>query len=310
VDKIPAQIQPRPGEAVSDFDAKWDARRRVREILTGLGFHEAINQTLVGRDNDAPGRSESESAAASPSAESLRLKNPLSEEQGALRSSLVPGLLTNLRTNVSRHQYDVKLFEIGRVFAADGRESVRLALAVTGRREPDSWESSRRDAKLDFYDLKGALEELAGSLRAAGAAGAVITQIAPALAKKLDLRDAVYVAELELDPLLAATDNQITFRELPKFPAVVRDVALVVEENVSHDDVLAAIRKNRNKFLEQVRLFDIFRGGSIPTDKKSMAYSLTFRAEDRTLTDGEVNEAHDGIKRELQQALRCEIRES
>jgi phenylalanyl-tRNA synthetase beta chain len=310
VEKIPAQIQSRLGGTVSEFDAKWDARRRVREILTGLGFHEAMNQTLVSSEQDPPGRSEAERITTFPAGKPLQLRNPLSEEQGALRSSLVPGLLANLRTNVSRHQYDVKLFEIGRVFAANGGESVHLALAVTGRREPDSWEASRRDAKLDLYDLKGALEELAESLRVAGVAATAITPIAPALAKKLDLRDAVYVAELELDPLLAATDHQKTFRELPKFPAVVRDVALVVEESVRHGDVLAAIEKNRNQLLERVQLFDIFRGGSIPTDRKSMAYSLTFRAEDRTLTDGEVNDAHEGIKRELQRALRCEIRES
>ena len=76
----------------------------------------------------------------------------------------MPGLLANLRTNVSRHQYDVKLFEIGRVFAADGKESLHLALAVTGRRKPHSWETGAREAKLDYYDLKGALEELATQL--------------------------------------------------------------------------------------------------------------------------------------------------
>ena len=99
------------------------------------------------------------------------------------------------------------------------------------------------------------------------------------------------------------------FRELPKFPAVVRDVALVVDESVEHAAIMAAIEKSQNKFLERVELFDIFRGGSIPTGKKSMAYSLTFRAAERTLTDAEVNEAHERIKRQLQQALKCEIRE-
>jgi phenylalanyl-tRNA synthetase beta chain len=97
---------------------------------------------------------------------------------------------------------------------------------------------------------------------------------------------------------------------LPKFPAVVRDVALVVDEGVQHAEGTAALRTGENKFLEWVELFDIFRGGSIPAGKKSMAYSLRFRAPDRTLTDAEVNAAHERIKRQLQQLLKCEVRES
>ena len=288
VEKIPAKMQPaRP--VVSEFDAQWNARARVRQVLTALGFHEAQNQTL-GEQGD------------------LKLQNPLSADQHALRSSLVPGLLANLRTNVSRHQFDVRLFEIGRVFAADGKESLRLALAITGRREPQSWETGVRDSKLDYYDVKGALEELRETVGIP--INAEIKQISPAQAKKLDLRDAVYVVEVELDPLLAVEQGERTFRELPKFPAVVRDVALVVEEDVQHSDVAAAIAKNPNKFLERVELFDIYRGSSIPTGKKSMAYSLTFRAPDRTLTDAEINGAHDQLKRSLLQTLKCEIRES
>jgi phenylalanyl-tRNA synthetase beta chain len=288
VEKIPAKRQP-ANATVSAFDAQWDACARVRQILTALGFHEAQNQTLVSEGD-------------------LKLQNPLSVDQQALRSSLIPGLLTNLRTNVSRHEFDVKLFEIGRVFGSDGKESLRLALAVTGRREPHSWETPVREAKLDTFDVKGALEEVGATLGIH--VDAAIRQITPGQAKKLDLRDAVYVAEVELEPLLAAGERERTFRELPKFPAVVRDVALIVGEEVAHGDILEAIVKNRNKVLERVELFDIYRGGSIPTGKKSMAYSLTFRAPDRTLTDTEVNGAHEQVKRSLSQTLQCEIRES
>jgi phenylalanyl-tRNA synthetase beta chain len=288
VEKIPAKMQPST-PAVSEFDAKWDSLARVRRVLTSLGFHEAQNQTLVGEGE-------------------LKLQNPLSADQHALRSKLEPGLLANLRTNVSRHQYDVKLFEIGRVFAADGKESLHLALAVTGRRQPDSWETGLREARLDYYDLKGAMEEVGDALGIA--VSPAIRQIPPLQAKKLDLRDAVYVAELDLGPVLAAKGRDKSFRELPKFPAVVRDVALVVDDTVSHAEIVAAIENARNKLLERVEIFDIYRGTSIPTGKKSMAYSLTFRAADRTLTDAEVNGAHEQLKRSLVQTLKCEIRES
>ena len=165
-----------------------------------------------------------------------------------------------------------------------------------------------REAKLDAFDVKGALEEVGATLGIP--IDAAVRQISPVQAKKLDLRDAVYVAEIELQPLLEAGERERTFRELPKFPAVVRDVALVVDEDVAHGDILAAIVKNRNKVLERVELFDIYRGSSIPTGRKSMAYSLTFRAPDRTLTDAEVNGAHEQVKRSLSQTLQCEIRES
>jgi phenylalanyl-tRNA synthetase beta chain len=217
-------------------------------------------------------------------------------------------LLANLRTNVSRHHYDVKLFEIGCVFAADGTESLHLALAATGRRAPDAWEKGLRETNLDYYDLKGAMEELGDALGVAVKPD--IRQIPPVQARKLELRDAVYVAELDLGPLLAAKRRDPSFRELPRFPAVVRDVALVVDDTVPHAEVVAAIENARNKLLERVELFDIYTGSSIPTGKKSMAYSLTFRAPDRTLTDAEVNGAHEQLKRSLVQTLKCEIRES
>jgi phenylalanyl-tRNA synthetase beta chain len=277
VEKIPARMQPSVAQ-VSEFDAQWDARQRVRQTLTAMGFHEALNQTMVDQGL-------------------AKLQNPLTSEMSALRDSLVPGLLQNLRTNVSRHQYDVRLFEIGRVFAADGKESLRVGLAMTGRRTPGDWE---RTEKVDYLDLKGALETLGLTAK--------IQHIPAATAKKMDLRDDVYVAECEL-PAGGAGEEKM-FRELPKFPAVVRDVALVVPEEVSHGDVVAAILKNRKEILEKVALFDIFTGSSIPSGKKSLAYSLTFRAAERTLTDAEVNAAHDAVKRQLQQQLPCEIRES
>jgi phenylalanyl-tRNA synthetase beta chain len=275
VEKIPATMQPSTAQ-VSEFDAEWDARQRVRAVLNALGFHEAMNQTMV-----------PDGAA--------KLQNPLSSDMTALRSSLVPGLLANLRTNVSRHQFDVKLFEVGRVFAADGKESLKLALAMTGRRTPNDWEQTE---KVDYFDLKGVLEELS--------VNAEIREIPAAQARKMDLRDAVFVAELDLP---AASRSEKQFRELPKFPAVVRDMAMVVPEEVRHADVMVAIEKCHTKNLESVDLFDMFRGGQVPAGKKSMAYSLTFRA-DRNLTDAEVNAAHEQMKRQLEKMLPCEIRES
>ncbi len=326
VEKIPAKMLPAT-PAISEFDAQWNARRQVRTILTALGFHEALNQTMVGEG-------------------SLKLQNPLNAEMTALRQTLAPGLLANLQTNISRHQYDVKLFEIGRVFTADGKEQLHLALVATGRRMTGDWGQTE---KVDYFDLKGVLEELTHEFRVSNLSfsdsttGAIfegvfgskrtivpsgigvgnvsvgiadkaigrITQIPSVLTQRLyDLKGDVFLVEVNLTMLLAAKQEEKQYRELPKFPAVVRDVALVLDESVPHTTVVMEIEKNRNKFLEKVELFDIFRGSSIVTGKKSMAYSLTFRAADRTLTDTEVNEAHERIKEQLQKMLGCEIRAS
>jgi phenylalanyl-tRNA synthetase beta chain len=327
VEKIASEL-PKTQPAVSDDDVIFDAHSKIREILRGLGFDEAVNLTLT---NDG----------------SVKLQNPLSADLGALRSDLTTGLLQNLRTNVSRGNLDVKLFEIGRVFAPE--EKTMLAMALTGRREPNSWESSR-ETKLDFYDLKGAVEELCGKLgvtesvtlsEAKGLSPQTtemlrfaphdtrgtpnnkllaviwlddkviggVAMISALQAKKFDLRDATFVAEIEVAPLLAAVEAAKSYRPLPKFPSVVRDMALVVDEGVTHEKILEEIRKSEIKFLESVALFDIFRSGMIAQGKKSMAYSLTFRAADRTLTDAEVNALHEEIKGRLRRSLQCEIRE-
>ncbi len=306
VNKIPSTMKPAV-VAVSDFDTEWDTRARVRQILCGLGYFEAQNQTMV-RNGDVP------------------LLNPLTSEQGTLRSSLVPGLLGNVQTNVSRHQLDVRLFEMGHVFNIDGSESYHLAFAATGHREPGSWDLTVRDSQLDIFNLKGAIEELATSIGVStltvksedhlpesvvlvnGKSIGKLWQVPLTVAKKMDFRSPVFVAEIRLQELLCARETQTTYQELPKFPAVVRDVALIVDESVQHARILEVIKNAQTKNLEEIQLFDVFQGGSIPRGKKSMAYSFRFRSHDKTLTDTEINQAHDKIKRKLEQELHCEIR--
>ena len=193
------------------------------------------------------------------------------------------------------------------MFASDGQESLRLALAATGPRDPHAWETADRAQKIDYYDLKGAIEELTAHLGMA--LPTAVRALDPLTTRRLDLRDPVFVAELDLAPVLAAAGREKRFVQLPKQPAVERDVALVVDEQVQHGDILAALEAQRINILECVELFDIFRGNPIPTGKKSLAYALTYRAAERTLTDAEVNAAHAQLKRQLQQDVRCEIRD-
>lgn len=325
VDRIPS-TPPRQAQGAHPFDARYDELMQVRRWLTGLGLNEAQGQTLVSggavRGIDPAGI--------------IRLANPLSSDMDVLRPSLLPGLLDVLRQNLRHRNGDVALFEIGRVFRRDGgrvRESLSLALALTGRRQPAHWAGEDRDARFDLADLKGLLEEF---LEHAGMRGIAFTRhpeaselfmesaaialggrvplgqlgwVQPRLAKAYDLRDAVLLAELDLDLLLDRRNSARSFKPLPAFPSVRRDVAMVVPEATTHDAVLQAVRQAKASDLEAVELFDVFRGGSVPAGHKSVAYAFTYRGADRTLTDAEVTAAHGKVVEQLRRQLTAVVRE-
>jgi phenylalanyl-tRNA synthetase beta chain len=321
IDNIPS-TPPRGAIGSNAFDAVHDQLAEARRILAGLGLHEAQGQTLV-----------SDKSAGVDSA--LALSNPLSSDMNVLRPSLLPGLLDSLRHNLARKNEDVALFEIGRVFAqTDGapREERRIAVAITGRRSPAFWSGEDRDAKCDVFDLKGLLEEFfeqfgargvvwsrraestglyleSAEIRLGKLALGDLGQLQPALARRYDLRDAVLLAELNLDVLLRWRNPTRSFKPLPAYPAVRRDIAILVPEAVTHEDVLRVVRQVKPRNLDSVELFDIFRGRNVPAGRKSMAYAFTYRNADRTLTDSEVKAAHDEVVASLGNRLQAVLRE-
>lgn len=327
LDKIPS-VASHALPATSRFDEGFEQVRLVRQILNGLGFEEAINQTMTSPANAAL-------TPLCPAAGLVKLQNPLNEDLSVLRPNLLPGLLQNLRVNVSRQTLDVRLFEIGRVFTfEEGKpvERLSLGLAATGQRSPEAWEAAARVAKTDYYDLKGVVESLLSRLRIGpvkfvpqpepsglmeqaaiidinGAMFGEVGLLDATIARQYDMRDPVMLAELDLQELLEESDSRRSYKPLPQFPGVQRDIAMIVDEAATHAQVMTVIAGCRKNLVESVRLFDIFAGGTIPKGKKSLAYSLTYRAPDRTLTDAEVNRVHDEIKATLKKSLQCEIRE-
>jgi phenylalanyl-tRNA synthetase beta chain len=161
---------------------------------------------------------------------------------------------------------------------------------------------TRRDATTPLF-LESATITLGGKLPL-GELGLV----SPVLAKKYDLRDAVLLAELNLDQLLARRNATKSFKALPQFPSSRRDVAMLVPETVTHDAVLQTVKQAKAPNLEAVELFDVFRGKNVPEGQKSLAYAFTYRGTDKTLTDADVNAAHakvvDALKAQLQAELR------
>jgi phenylalanyl-tRNA synthetase beta chain len=324
VEKIP-DTPPRGAIGSNAFDSVYDQIAEARRILTGLGLNEAQGQTLI-----------SSAEFGIRSAESVMLANPLSSDMDVLRPSLLPGLVHSLRHNVTRKNDDAALFEIGRVFNLQNgatREERRAAIAITGQRWLNFWSGEDRDAKFDASDVKGIVE---GFLEQFGVRGVTFTrraespemflesatialggklqlgelgQLSPVLARKYDLRDAVFLAELNLDQLLARRNPAKSFKPLPQFPSIRRDVAMLVAEATTHEAVLQSVKQAKAANLESVELFDVFRGKNVPEGQKSLAYAFTYRSPEKTLTDAEVNAAHVKIVEAFKQSLGATVRE-
>jgi len=324
IEKIPA-TPPRGALGANAFDSVYDQIAEARRILTGLGLNEAQGQTLIA---NAECRMKNE--------ELVALANPLSSDMDVLRPSLLPGLIHSLRQNVSRKNYDVALFEIGRVFNSQNgatKEERRVAIALTGQRALPFWSGGERDAKFDAYELKGMAEEFFNQFGLRGIVFArrdestplflesaaislggklplgEIGQLLPTLTKKYDLRDAVFLAEFNLDLLLARRNPAKSFKSLPQFPSIRRDVAMLVPEATTHESVLQTVKQTKPANLENVELFDVFRGKNIPEGQKSLAYAFTYRAPEKTLADAEANVEHAKIVEAFKQRLGAKVRE-
>jgi len=263
----------------------------------------------------------------------VKLMNPLSEELSVLRTTLLVNLLRVLKYNVNREQYDVQVFEVGHVFWHEKgkelpEEETMLGIALTGAWQADQWYEKARG--VDFFDLKGAIEAVMDEL---GVTDWSVRQFAhPALhpgrsAELLIGDDSIgffgelhpdaqaaidmpraFVAELNFNKLIDKAKIVKTFAEIAKYPAISLDIAVLVDADVMHDRLLEIIEAEGRPILEQVRLFDLYTGKGIPEGKKSMAYSMVFRAPDRTLTDEEALDARERIVDRLNKELGAEIR--
>ena len=272
----------------------------------------------------------------------IPLQNPLSVERSVLRPSLLPGLLEVLAINANRQTPDARLFEVGHVFAPhrpeDGdrpaHEDLRLGIALTGLRAPRAWFTGARD-RVDVYDAKGMAQ---AALAAAGVTDAdtvpfaddrVPAYLEPGRAARLvrggqelgyfgeasraareafDLPAPVFVAELSVTTLAALPPAPARYEPLPRFPAVQRDLAIVVGADVTAGQVEAAMRGMNLPLLTRIGLFDVYTGGQVGAGKRSLAWSLTFQASDRTLTDAEVNRLHERIVAEIARRFQAEVR--
>jgi phenylalanyl-tRNA synthetase beta chain len=311
---------------------RLEGAKRVRDLLVGSGLDEVITYSLVNIEDEGKLRPQGPPSAP---ACYLRVRNPLSAERSYLRQTLLPSLLHTTCENL-RFLDRVAIFEIGAVYLPVGGqtlpdEPLRLGMVMTGPREARSWLAGQDGMPVGFYDLKGVVEALLAGLglegifeqsehpsfhpgRCAqvsvgdGVAG-VMGELHPLVREAFDLpAQPVCALEFDLEPLLSQMNAARTMQAISRFPAVVQDVALVVGENLSAEEVRRAILDSGGQLLRDVRLFDLYRGEPIPPGKKSLAYSLAYQAEDRTLTDSEVAKVQARIVRHLARELGAELR--
>lgn len=302
---------------------------RVRTALAAAGLDEVLNYSFV------PAKV---LELLTPGQRPIAVKNPLSAEQAVMTTTRLAGLLENLKRSRNRQVDDVRLYELGRVYRPSSSPGARqpadetrvLAGVLFGSRSPLQWGKPREP--VDFYDLKGTVEQV---LEAAGAADAVyrlaegvpmlhprsacevragdlrlgiLGELHPKVAEALDLTREIYVFELDFDAVVAAAKLKRPYRGVPRFPAVLRDLAVILDDKVPAAEVVAAIRASGGGLVEDVAIFDVYRGIKIPSGKKSLAFAIRYRAADRTLTDEESGKAHAQVVERLAARFGAELR--
>jgi len=296
--------------------------RDVRRHLSARGFREAITYSFVDPELQA---------IMDPEIAPVALANPISSDMAVMRTSLLAGLLSAVQRNVNRQQPRVRLFETGLRFVptADGLTQIpTLAMAVTGSRYEESWNSGRDAA--DFYDLKGDLESVLGlgrnpeafafaasehaglhpgqcaQITRSGQSVGFIGAAHPSLCSKLGLDGGLYVCELDLASILEGSVP--SFVELSRFPEVRRDLAFIVDKSVTVAELMESIRRSAGTYLTDLTLFDVYTGKGIDPKRKSLALGLTFRDQSRTLGEEDVNPAIGQVIDLLEKNYNAELR--
>ncbi|GIP22488.1 phenylalanine--tRNA ligase subunit beta [Paenibacillus sp. J22TS3] len=309
-------------------------RRSLRNLLTHGGWQEVISysfthESSIGLFPDLSGGSRG-----------VKLAMPMSEDRSILRTSTLPQLMDIAAYNRNRKQDNLAVFEIGSVFWTEEEQLTRqpkelpvLGFLLTGLRQEKQWNITAD--KVDFFDLKGAVESVTEYLglkekvayvadRPSGfhpgrsasiyleAGGekiriGVIGQLHPDVQRQKDLDD-TYVAELLLAPLYQYSDSTIEYRELPRFPSVERDIAVVVDADVEAGALIKAIQSAAGELLASVQVFDVFTGSKLGHNKKSVAISMVYLHKERTLTEEDITTVHDRVLEVLEQTFAAELR--
>jgi len=305
---LPARLRPAPPRP--ERDVMRDKELAVSNLLSSLGYYEAIQSSLVDPEENARFSDRTP----------VILANPLSQDASALRSSAAPSMVQALRWNLDRDQNEVRLFELGKTYALSSggapEEHRVLSLGLTGHRRAPSIHDDERP--FDLFDLKGDLEALlglfeipavefdtaerghyepgqSGRFTSHGQSLAILGRLSRQLERDYKLRQPAWLAEVDFDRLAAFPLRSNLFRPFSKFPAVERDFSLVVPDEVTFARLQAALRDLALEEIQGLYPVDLFRGGSIPAGKYSILLRVTFQSRAHTLTSEEISAASQRV---------------
>ncbi len=330
-DRIPITL-PTGSPSSEKRSKEFLTERRAIDLLNAHGYNEVINYSFtspafadrIGLPPDDPRR------------QPLRILNPLAEDVSVMRTTLIPGLMETVQYNLSRKNSNLKLFELKKVFLPQEggrlpREVKLLAGVALGFDRGPHWASPQRP--VDFYDIKGCVEDLLDTLQIKdakfvkaedvpylhpGKASKVVLdqevlgvlgEIHPEVSGRYEVRGKGYLFEMDFSKMVKEAGEERRFQALPKFPAVERDLSVVVDQAMEAERVMEAIRTFRQPHVEEVTLFDVYEEPPIPEGKKGISYRIRYQAKDRTLTDEEVNQYHEKILSRLKEVFQLDLRQ-
>lgn len=341
-DRLPTTLPPF-GEIRFTTPSEWDLLCRVNEVLSGAGLVETVNLSFV-PDHGTPVGQVTDVTSAETTRETIQLLNPISQEATLLRPNLWPGLLKNAATNSNHNVQDIQIYEAGRVFlprpsvtSSDCQpiEPLHIAALMNRGNSRSLW--AHKNQGRDFFDIKGMLEHLCNSFGIVditfrlGSIGPFhptrsamvyyksedmnreekigeVGEIHPDLLRFFDITQPIYLFEIRAEPLRDAMRRAPRFHPLPKFPATSRDLAIIVRQEVSMENLRCVILETGFPLIRSVEAFDVHTGDNISEGSKSIAFALEYRSEEKTLTGEEVSEVHDQIITKLADVYQAELR--
>ncbi|REJ78669.1 MAG: phenylalanine--tRNA ligase subunit beta [Acidobacteria bacterium] len=322
------------GGSAGEYQPSEERKRRLRGALSTLGYSEAISYSFIDSGHQGVFASVP-SLGTSESGDFVEIRDPIIEGASMMRPSLLPGILDAVKVNFNHRNRDLKLFEIGKVFVPEANETglplekELLSICITGSELLSDRENAVR--KMDFYDLKGALELVFDSLRIerpqlrpckvshlqagqsaevleGGSVVGYVGKVNDGVSAGYKFKQPVFVAEIDLESLLKKSEEPPAYTSLPVYPSVQRDVTMAIKRSVSYGDVRQAITGQGFELLRNVSYVDVFEGQGLAEGERAVTIRLDYRSDERTLTEEEVDSVHSEILKNLASDIDFELR--